>query len=153
MTKIIEPNDREQTFCTLLTTSSQYNLLLLRNRVKLLPPATKLGQGNIFRSMCQEFCPQWGKVWQGLCAWQGGMHGRGHAWQGGHVWQWGHAWQGRCVWQGGMHGRGHAWQGGGHTWHTVNEQAVGSLLECILVKCCMYVFQMLYFSIGLEKAC
>ena len=26
----------------------------------LLPPATKLGQGNIFRSMCQEFCPQGG---------------------------------------------------------------------------------------------
>ena len=23
-----------------------------------LPPATKLGQGNIFRSVCQEFCPQ-----------------------------------------------------------------------------------------------
>ena len=23
---------------------------------KLLPPATKLGQGNIFRSVCQEFC-------------------------------------------------------------------------------------------------
>ena len=27
---------------------------------KLLPPATKLGQGNIFRSVCQEFCPQRG---------------------------------------------------------------------------------------------
>ena len=26
----------------------------------LLPPATKLGQGNIFRSMCQEFCSQGG---------------------------------------------------------------------------------------------
>ena len=26
---------------------------------KLLPPTTKLGQGNIFRSMCQEFC-SWG---------------------------------------------------------------------------------------------
>ena len=24
----------------------------------LLPPATKLGQGNIFRSVCQEFCPR-----------------------------------------------------------------------------------------------
>ena len=23
----------------------------------LLPPATKLGQGNIFKSVCQEFCP------------------------------------------------------------------------------------------------
>ena len=51
----------------------------------------------------------------------GGMHGRGHAWQGvcmvgacmaegGHAWQGacvarGHAWQGTCV-AGGMHGRG-----------------------------------------------
>ena len=26
----------------------------------LLPPATKLGQGNIFRSVCQEFCSQRG---------------------------------------------------------------------------------------------
>ena len=25
-----------------------------------LPPPTKLGQGNIFRSVCQEFCPQGG---------------------------------------------------------------------------------------------
>ena len=43
--------------------------------VEYLPPATKLGQGNILRSLCQEFCPQgglqahtqrgsWG-VWQG----------------------------------------------------------------------------------------
>ena len=30
--------------------------------MKLLPPTTKLGQGNIFRSVCQEFCPQ-GGVW------------------------------------------------------------------------------------------
>ena len=28
------------------------------NRQPLLPPATKLGQGNIFRSVCQEFCSQ-----------------------------------------------------------------------------------------------
>ena len=27
---------------------------------QFLPPATKLGQGNIFRSVCQEFCPQGG---------------------------------------------------------------------------------------------
>ena len=26
----------------------------------LLPAATKLGQGNIFTSVCQEFCPQGG---------------------------------------------------------------------------------------------
>ena len=31
---------------------------------RLLPPATKLGQGNIFRSVCQEFCSQ-GGVWPG----------------------------------------------------------------------------------------
>ena len=30
----------------------------------LLPPATKLGQGNIFRSVCQEFCS---KVGEGVC--------------------------------------------------------------------------------------
>ena len=29
----------------------------------LLPPATKLGQGNIFRSVCQQFCPQGGHAW------------------------------------------------------------------------------------------
>ena len=28
----------------------------------LLPTATKLGQGNIFTSVCQEFCPQGGRV-------------------------------------------------------------------------------------------
>ena len=36
-----------------------YNLL---NTKLLLQPAMKLGQGNIFRSMCQEFCPR-GDVW------------------------------------------------------------------------------------------
>ena len=29
----------------------------------LLPPATKLGQGNIFTSVCQEFCSR------GVCSW------------------------------------------------------------------------------------
>ena len=29
------------------------------NATCFLPPATKLGQGNIFSSVCQEFCP-WG---------------------------------------------------------------------------------------------
>ena len=33
---------------------SQFNTCLIS--VLLLPPATKLGQGNIFRSVCQEFC-------------------------------------------------------------------------------------------------
>ena len=38
-------------FCILNATRSQY-----------LPAATKLGQGNIFTSVCQEFCPQGGRV-------------------------------------------------------------------------------------------
>ena len=37
------------------------NLLALRSKT-LLPSATKLGQGNIFRSVCQEFCPRGGGV-------------------------------------------------------------------------------------------
>ena len=57
-------------------------------------PAMKLGQGNIFRTKCQEFCPQGG------CAWWG------HEWQG--------AWQGGCAWQGGVHGRGACLGGGMH---------------------------------------
>ena len=35
-----------------------------------LPPATKLGQGNIFRSVCQQFCPR-----GGVRGCLGGMHG------------------------------------------------------------------------------
>ena len=123
-----------------------------------LPPATKLGQGNIFRSVCQQFCPQ------------GGMHG---CWRvcvvlfgglcmvlfGGHVWFYLGGVHGFI--QGGMHGfmwggmcgfiwgvcmvlfGGHAWfYSGGHVWFfqffwiqwdTVNERAVCILLECILV--------------------
>ena len=42
-----------------------------------------------------------GHVWQGDYM-VGGMHGRGHVWQGGGMCGRGHAWQG------GMHGRGHA---------------------------------------------
>ena len=98
----------------------------------LLSPATKLGQSNIFRSVCQEFCPQGGHAWRGVGGVQGrrvmcgrgaciagGMCGRG-LWQGacmvgGCAW-WGacmaggvcmaggHAWQEGRAWQGGMHG-------------------------------------------------
>ena len=32
--------------------------VLWRLTCSYLPPATKLGQGNIFRSVCQEFCPR-----------------------------------------------------------------------------------------------
>ena len=61
---------------------------------------------------------------------EGGVHGRGHAWQGA------------CM-QGGMHGRGHAWwgggtggmRGGGHVWQEKRQLqwAVCILLECILI--------------------
>ena len=46
--------------------------------INLLPAATKLGQGNIFRSVCQEFCPQ-GEVWSGPWGLQifGGVGGWG----------------------------------------------------------------------------
>ena len=57
-----------------------------------LPPATKLGQGNIFRSKCQEFCLG-GMHGMGACmAGEGGMCGRG-------------AWQGGMLGRGGIHGR------------------------------------------------
>ena len=107
--------------------------------------ATKLGQGNIFRSVCQEFCPR------------GAMHGGGHAWKGGMRDRWGarmvggmHG-SGACMaggihGGGGMHGRGACVTGGGtcmaggmrsrgRAWHTVNERTIRILLECILVLC------------------
>ena len=40
----------------------------------LLPAATKLGQGNIFTSVCQEFCPQGGRVSASVHA---GIHPQG----------------------------------------------------------------------------
>ena len=39
------------------------------NKENLLPPATKSGQGNIFRSMCQDFCP-----WGGSAPLHAGIH-------------------------------------------------------------------------------
>ena len=55
-----------------------------------LPPATKLGQGNTFRSVCQEFCSQrwWGRL--GGLAGGGGLqaHTRGDVggvWSGGGI--------------------------------------------------------------------
>ena len=106
----------------------------------------KLGQGNIFRSMCQEFCP-WGKggvVGRGGTCMAQGMCGGGHVWQGGmcgggHVW-WRHVWWGMhgrvCTWWGMCMAQGHEWQLG-HVRQilrdTVNERAVRILQECILV--------------------
>ena len=99
-----------------------------------LLPTTKLGQGNIFRSMCQQFCPQGGHAWlhRGACMVLFGgvcvvlfrgacmvLFGRacvvlfrGDAWfyLGGHAW----------FYSGGMHG--FIWGGacvvlfGGHAW-------------------------------------
>ena len=62
-----------------------------------------------------------GAYMAGGCAWQGGMHRRGHTWQGarmagdvhggGGVWLGGGpAWQGSMC-GGDMHGGGHSWQG------------------------------------------
>ena len=42
-----------------------YGLIICTFRI--LPPATKLGQGNIFRSVCQELCPQGGGVGIPIC--------------------------------------------------------------------------------------
>ena len=39
---------------------NQLSTSLRTKHTQFLPPATKLGQGNIFRSMCQEFCPRGG---------------------------------------------------------------------------------------------
>ena len=91
--------------------------------VTSLPPATKLGQGNIFRSMCPHSVHGGGHVWL-----LGGMRGclGVHGCSGGHVWLLrGEGGVPGCsrehVWllQGGMHGcsggacmvalGGHAW--------------------------------------------
>ena len=80
-----------------------------------LPPATKLGQGNIFRSVCQQFWPQGGVA----CV---AARGGGRAWlHGGNAWFYS--------------GGGHAWffQFFRIQWDTANERAVRILLECILV--------------------
>ena len=69
-------------------------------KVFLLPPAAKLGQGNIFRRVCQQFCPR-----GGMCGCSRGVHGCSGGMyvvaRGGHAW---------LLW-GGVHGcsRGHAW--------------------------------------------
>ena len=98
----------------------------------------------------------WGHVWQaghmcwgvhdrGACV-VGGMHGRGHAWQGSVC-------GGECI--GGMHATCHAWQGvcmaegtcmaeegcawWGHAWQErqLLQCIVRIRLECILVRFCI----------------
>ena len=50
----------------------------LPKKLLLLPPATKFGQGNIFRSVCQEFCSHLGAVHAGRYGQQaGGTHPTG----------------------------------------------------------------------------
>ena len=70
----------------------------------------------------------------------GGVHGRGHVWQGvcvvgGACMAEEHSWQRGHVWQGGVHGSGHAWQEGGHACQERRslQRTVRILLECILV--------------------
>ena len=49
--------------------------LICDPKVRYLPPATKLGQGNIFRSVCQEFCSHPAAVHAGRYGQQaGGTH-------------------------------------------------------------------------------
>ena len=67
----------------------------------------------IFSEVCVKNSVHGGCVWQGD-VWQGGMCGRGHAWQGAcmvGVCGRGHAWQGACM-TGGMHGRAACMPGG-----------------------------------------
>ena len=52
--------------------------ILMVSDSQYLPPATKLGQGNIFRSVCQEFCSHSGAVHAGRYGQQaGGTHPTG----------------------------------------------------------------------------
>ena len=93
-----------------------------------LPAATKLGQGNIFRSVCQEFCPQGGGV--GLVP-------------GGSPIFWG----GRPIFRGGWFpvqffgGLQFFWGVSkfSNFPDTVNERPVRILLECILVVVCLLI--------------
>ena len=77
-------------------------------------PQTKLGQGNIFRSMCKSFCRRGAA--RGRAGW--------HAWQGGVA-----CVAGGCVWLGGMCGGGVH----GREERRPQKRAVRILLECILV--------------------
>ena len=56
------------------------NSLHIFANVHLTARKRSLGQGNIFRSMCPSFCPE---GVGGGHVWQGGIHGRGYAWQVG----------------------------------------------------------------------
>ena len=114
-------------------------------KVIFLPPATKLGQGNIFRSVCPHSVQGGVRGCSGACVVApGGMHGcsggRGHGCSRGvHGCSRGGGMCG-CSGGGGMHGcsgrgmHGCSWGGWDMTRYgdTVNEWAVCMLLECIL---------------------
>ena len=110
------------TLCTKMHANHFKHIITARKR--------SLGQGNVFTPVCQSFCSQGGggRAWQGV-----GMHGREWACMAG----------GACM-TGGVHGRGHLWQGI-RVWQRVCvvgacvqerrplKRALRILLECILV--------------------
>ena len=84
-------------------------------------------------------CMAGGHAWCGEAYVAGGVHSRGHVWQGDM-----HGRLGMCGRGGGMHGRG-VFLAGGCAWQilrdAVNERAVRILLECILVIYCSILVQ------------
>ena len=57
---------------------SQVNISnLLKGNAMFTARKRSLGQGNIFRRVCQEFCPQWGGVWSRGVPGLGGVWSRG----------------------------------------------------------------------------
>ena len=53
-----QKHSRTHTNCSHVRPLRQYVIYEGHPFVNLLPPSTKLGQGNIFSSVCQEFCPR-----------------------------------------------------------------------------------------------
>ena len=75
-----------------------------------------------------------GRAWQGACM-VGGMHGRRHVWQG------------ECAWQGGIRGGGACMADTTRYGDTVNERAVRIVLECILVKFCLDLYLLTFLNL------
>ena len=114
-----------------------------------LPPTNEVCEGYVFTGVCLS---TGGACVTGACMVGGGMCGRGGM-RGGGAWQGGmcgggcmaegHIWQGVCMAGGVMHGRGGSMRGRGACMpdttrygDTVNERAVLTRLECILVLLC-----------------